>query len=205
MSAPCSNATPDDEIMALFARDLETADDPGTVIRDYCAGHPSLAEEIRALAAMMQKVDRSRPEPAVQQPTQLGEFRILRRIDHGGQGEIYEAVQERLHRRVAVKIIRRGRISSDARARFLREQQVLAQLHQTHIVPIHMAGEEGSLQYFVMPYIEGAALHNVVRAARLHEPGRQGSKTPTLAELAGMVAGDDKNGGATQDFSPESS
>ena len=146
MSAPCSNATPDDEIMALFARDLETADDPGTVIRDYCAGHPSLAEEIRALAAMMQKVDRSRPEPAVQQPTQLGEFRILRRIDHGGQGEIYEAVQERLHRRVAVKIIRRGRISPDARARFLREQQVLAQLHQTHIVPIYTADETDGLE-----------------------------------------------------------
>src|SRR5437660_12853444 len=154
MSAPCSNASPDDEIIARFARDLETANDPETIVRHYCSDHPSLAEEIRALAAMMQKVDRSCPESAVKQPTQLGEFRIVRRIDHGGQGEIYEAVQDRLHRRVAVKIIRRGRISANARGRFLREQQVLAQLHQTHIVPIHTAGEEGNLQYFAMPYID---------------------------------------------------
>ena len=40
MSAPCSNATPDDEIMVRFARDLEAAEDPDTVIRAYCAGHP---------------------------------------------------------------------------------------------------------------------------------------------------------------------
>ena len=56
-----------------------------------------------------------KPSIGEQQPTQLGEFRIIRRIDHGGQGEIYEAVQDRLHRRVAVKIIRRGRISANAR------------------------------------------------------------------------------------------
>src|SRR5205823_651141 len=48
-----------------------------------------------------------------------------------------------------------------------REQMVLARLHHTHIVPILAAGEVGSLQYFVMPYIDGVALHRVVEAARL--------------------------------------
>jgi serine/threonine protein kinase/WD40 repeat protein len=103
-------------------------------------------------------------------------------------GEIYEAVQEHLQRRVAVKVIRRGRVSPEARDRFLREQRVLARLHQTHIVPIHVAGEEGRLQYFVMPYIEGAALHHVVRTARELETAESGSKTPTLAQLAGLAA-----------------
>jgi eukaryotic-like serine/threonine-protein kinase len=101
-------------------------------------------------------------------------------------GAIYEAVQEPFHRRVAVKTIRsdRRRLAAGARDRFLREQEVLARLHHTHIVPIHAGGEDGDLEYFAMPYIEGAALHHVVRSAKVHGTTKPSEETPSLAELA---------------------
>ena len=116
----------------------------------------------------------------------LGDFRIVRQIAQGGMGAIYEAVQEPFQRRVAVKTIRgdRRHLSAGARDRFLREQAVLARLHHTHIVPIHAGGKDGDLEYFAMPYIEGAALHHVVRSAWHHGASRPSEETPSLAELA---------------------
>src|SRR5713226_5401564 len=107
-------------------------------------------------------------------------------------GDIYDAYDERLQRRVAVKVIRQGKISPDSRVRFLREQTVLAQLHQSHIVPIYAAGEEGDLQYFAMPYIDGAALHHIIAAARNLEATESGSKTLSLASLAALVTANGK-------------
>jgi len=70
------------------------------------------------------------------------------------------------------------------RARFLREQTVLASLHQTHIVPIHTAGQSGDLQYFVMPYIEGVTLHQIIETVKREQTLSPGARTPTLAKLA---------------------
>ncbi|MFZ1935226.1 MAG: serine/threonine-protein kinase [Thermoguttaceae bacterium] len=116
-------------------------------------------------------------------PPRLGDFRILRRLKIGGMGEIYEAVQEPLGRRVAVKVIRQDRFSPELRVRFLREQQILASLHQSHIVPIHAAGTAGQLQFFAMPFIQGASLHYVIEFLK-PGPGGPAAKTPSLGELA---------------------
>jgi len=71
--------------------------------------YPRLAHEMRDLAAMNQRLDHSRPELPAPLPQRLGEFDLVRRIDGGGMGEIYEAVQRPLGRRVVVKTIRQGR------------------------------------------------------------------------------------------------
>jgi serine/threonine protein kinase/WD40 repeat protein len=107
-------------------------------------------------------------------------------------GTIYEAIQEPLGRRVAVKTIRDRKLhlAGTLHSRFLREQKVLAQLHHTHIVPIQSAGHDGDLQYFAMSYIDGAALHHVVRTAKIHGSSshRNGrTPTPTLAVLAAQA------------------
>src|SRR5207248_2604669 len=87
-------------------------------------------------------------------------------------------------RSVAVKVVRGGRVSPDARDRFESEQRVLARLHQTHIVPIHAAGEEGGVQFFAMAYIDGAPLSRVVQAVYDRETSGPHGRTPTLRELA---------------------
>lgn len=152
----------DDPLLVEFVKALENAAERGCLLVRYCARYPDRADELRALAEMSHLLGHAEAEHEPPMPVQLGEFRLVRLVGRGGMGEIYEAYHERLQRRVAVKIIRQGRISPEAHARFVREQQTLARLHQTHIVPIHAAGEEGPLQYFAMPYIEGAALHHAV-------------------------------------------
>jgi serine/threonine protein kinase/WD40 repeat protein len=117
----------------------------------------------------------------------LGEFEIVRELPGGGMGRIFEAIQRPLGRRVALKTIRGERLSSQKRERFLREQTVLAALHQTHIVPIHMAGQTGDLHYFAMPYIEGKTLQQIIATVCRQHSRSLNSRTPSLAKLASRV------------------
>ena len=183
-----SSSVPDahEEILAQFVDDLDQRG--SQAIDDYLRRYPDLAGRIHDLVKAREALQQTRPPTEPDLPARLGEFRILREIGHGGMGRIYEAVQERLNRRVALKVIRHGRVLPEARDRFLREQEILARLHQTNIVAIHTAGEDGPLQYFAMPYIEGAALQHVVRTVRQLETSQPGSKTPSLAQLAGILA-----------------
>lgn len=190
MTQTASTPSGDDEILAQIMLERDQAGSQALDPEVYIERYPHLAREICELFQVQRALDSSEPGADTPLPERLGEFRIIRKVAHGGMGEVYEALQDRLNRRVAVKVIRRGRISPSARERFLREQMVLAQLHQTHIVPIHTAGEDGSLQYFAMPFIEGAALHHVVRSVLELETSQPRSKTPSLGKLASMLASD---------------
>src|SRR5262249_54712623 len=159
-------------------------------LAEYCRRYPQRAAEFRELAEagrILVHATSSEPPPL---PARLGEFRIVRLVAAGGMGEAYEAVQESVGPPAAVQVTPPGRISPEARARCIREQCVLGRLHQTHIVPIHTAGEEGPLQYFAMQFIDGAALHHVVRTAR--ETSVAHGRTPTLGKLAGQAASEAK-------------
>jgi serine/threonine protein kinase/WD40 repeat protein len=182
-----------DEIIVRFLKELEGSGDARKVLQHYCEAYPAMAGEFRALAGARQVLVMSEPVADVEAGHigRLGDFQIVRQIARGGMGAIYEAIQEPFQRRVAVKTIRgdRHHLSAGARDRFFREQAVLARLHHTHIVPIHAGGQDGDLQYFAMPYIEGAALHHVVRFAWQHEATRPSEETPSLAELVQGVSG----------------
>jgi serine/threonine protein kinase/WD40 repeat protein len=196
-----------DEVTIQFLKELEGSSDPREVLGRYCKAHPSMAGQFRTLAAARQVLVMSEPvaEDGAKLIGRLGDFRIIRQIAQGGMGAIYEAVQEPFQRRVAVKTIRgdRRHIASGARERFIREQKVLARLHHTHIVPIHAAGQDGDLEYFAMPYIEGAALHHVVRSARNHGTCKPSEDTPSLAELAQVAsAGSSKTGDTSDETIP---
>lgn len=186
MSQSTTAPDPNDAILSAFLAAYEAAADPEATLRHWCDKHPDLAARFQARVATMRLLQRARPDDPEPIPPRLGEFEIDRLIATGGMGEIYKARHARLGRTVAIKVIRQGRVSAHAKERFLREQTVLARLHQTHIVPIHTAGEEGPLQYFVMPYIDGASLNHVVAAAR--ETSHPGQKTPPLSELVGQAA-----------------
>ncbi len=184
-----STSTPhaNEALLAQILLDRERSG-PEFQLEVVLARYPEQAQEIREFFEAQNFLDRASPalEPGI--PTRLGDYRLIREVAKGGMGEVYEAIQESLGRRVAVKIIRRGHVSPEAKRRFLREQTVLARLHQTNIVPIHAAGEEGTLQYFVMPFIDGTALNHVIRTAwQLETPGRH-SKTPELRRLVEIAS-----------------
>jgi WD40 repeat protein/serine/threonine protein kinase len=90
---------------------------------------------------------------------QLGDYRILREIGHGGMGVVYEAIQESLGRRVALKILPlHGRIDPVQMERFQLESRSAARLHHSGIVPVYGVGEHDGVQYYVMQYIQGHGL-----------------------------------------------
>src|SRR5438876_11146993 len=78
-------------------------------------------------------------------------------IGRGGMGVVYNARDERLKRRVAVKVLPPElAFREEIRLRFLREAETAARLSHPHIVPIHSVGEgpDGPV-YFVMAHVEG--------------------------------------------------
>ncbi|MBI4612424.1 MAG: serine/threonine protein kinase [Planctomycetes bacterium] len=94
----------------------------------------------------------------------LGGFRILKKIGEGGMGVVYEALEERLCRRVALKVLSPVLLSSrELRERFQREARAAARLHHTNIVPVFGAGEDRGVLYYAMQYIEGRTLERLVK------------------------------------------
>jgi serine/threonine-protein kinase len=96
------------------------------------------------------------------------EYTIEGEIGRGGMGVVYRARDERLHRRVAIKVLPPElAFQKDIRERFTREAQTAARLSHPHIVPIHDVGEGAGLVFFVMGYVEGESL-----AARIKRRGK---------------------------------
>jgi serine/threonine-protein kinase len=91
-------------------------------------------------------------------------FTLEGEIGRGGMGVVYHARDERLKRKVAVKVLPPElAFREEIRMRFLREAETAARLSHPHIVPIHSVGEgPDGLVYFVMAYVDGESL-----AARL--------------------------------------
>ncbi|MEP0845876.1 MAG: protein kinase, partial [Phycisphaerae bacterium] len=105
-------------------------------------------------------------------------YSITREISRGGQGLVFEALQESTRRTVAIKVLRQGHFAEAAeRARFEREVQVLGQLKHPNIVTIHDSGTAAGHAYYVMDYVAGQALDEFVAARAL-------SVRDTLALLA---------------------
>lgn len=93
----------------------------------------------------------------------LGDFTLVREIGRGGMGLVYEAIQESLGRRVALKLLPMAAMFSPKQvARFRNEAQAAAQLQHPHIVPVYAIGAEKGIHYFAMPLIEGKSLDEII-------------------------------------------
>ena len=93
-------------------------------------------------------------------PETIGRFRIVRELGRGGMGVVFEAEQSEPRRRVALKIIRGGRLVDDYHRRlFQREIQTLAHLSHPGIAALYEAGQtEDGLSYYAMELVEGRPL-----------------------------------------------
>ncbi len=105
----------------------------------------------------------SRPATATA-PKVLGNYRIVREIARGGMGIVYQAVQTKLGRTVALKVIRSGGLASDDEVqRFRVEAEAAARLEHPGIVPVYDVGESDGQHYFSMGFVEGASLSEQLR------------------------------------------
>ena len=95
-------------------------------------------------------------------------YKVVREIHRGGQGVVYQAIQESTRRRVAIKVMKDGPFAGVGdHARFEREVHILGQLNHPNIVAIHESGLAAGHYYFVMDYISGQPLDQYVQKARL--------------------------------------
>jgi tetratricopeptide (TPR) repeat protein/predicted Ser/Thr protein kinase len=124
-------------------------------------------------------------------PEQLETYRVVRRIGAGGMGEVLEGYDERLHRRVALKMIRADALArDDVRSRFLREARVLSSLNHPNICAIYDYLEQEHGSVLVLEYIDGQPLTKVVgrlRRASVLLIAEQIARVLVAAHAAGVV------------------
>jgi serine/threonine protein kinase/Tol biopolymer transport system component len=95
---------------------------------------------------------------AVKPGDKLGPYRIESVIGEGGMGVVYRALDTRLNRPVAVKLLFDDLADTAARRRFQREAQMASSLNHPHILTVHDAGDFEGRQYLVTELIEGGTL-----------------------------------------------
>ena len=113
----------------------------------------------------------------------LGPYRFLEKLGEGGMGVVYRALDERLGREVAVKVLHPALVrDASLRERFRREAQVHAKIIHPNVVTLLTVYEEGEAMALVMEYVRG---RNLKSWMRVHRPGLL-----QVLELAdGMLAG----------------
>lgn len=91
--------------------------------------------------------------------TNVGNIRIVDHLGKGGMGQVYVGYDERLMRKVAVKVIRgERRMDVRAKQRFAKEAQVLSQLNHPNICQIYEFIEEDDSDFLILELIQGSDL-----------------------------------------------
>ncbi|MEM6293784.1 MAG: serine/threonine-protein kinase [Myxococcota bacterium] len=93
-------------------------------------------------------------------PRRIGRFRLQEKLGEGGMGEVWAADDDKLARRVALKLVRRDRVGAEQETRLLREARTLAQLSHPNVVTVHDAGEEDDFVFIAMELVEGGTLRD---------------------------------------------
>jgi Protein kinase domain len=131
--------------------------------------------------------------------TEFAGCRIDAVVGRGGMGLVYRAVDLRLARPVAIKLIAGERASDDEfRARFEREARLTAAIDHPNVIPIYGAGEEHGHLYLVMRYVDGTDLQALLSESGRLSPARaaavvaQVGQALDAAHAAGLVHRDVK-------------
>lgn len=137
----------------------------------------------------------------------LGPYRLLSRLGAGGMGEVYEALDPRLGRRVAIKVLHEGLASdADRVARFEREARAAAALTHPHIVTLYSVEEAAGRRFLTMELVEGHTLEAEVvpgglPLGRLLEIGISLADALAAAHQRGIIHRDLKPGNVMLDAS----
>lgn len=161
-----------DHVVDDFTKRLRAGETPA--IAKYQDQYPELKEQIADLlgsVAMIEQLKSSSSGAAggtvvadsFERPQQIGEYEILRELGRGGMGVVYEALHQTLGRRVAIKVLPVHLASMPSRVeRFRTEAQAAAKLHHTNIVGVFGVGTSEPYHYYVMDYVDGIGLDQVI-------------------------------------------
>jgi len=92
-------------------------------------------------------------------PESIAHYRIIKKLGAGGMGEVYLALDTKLNRKIAIKVLRPDSLAEEnLKKRLLREAQAAAKLDHPNICAVYDVNEVESLTFIVMQYIEGETL-----------------------------------------------
>src|SRR5882672_4945322 len=107
------------------------------------------------------------------EPATLGRYQIERILGKGAMGVVYEALDPKLNRKVAIKTILVSQLdeetAKDFSRRFVREAHAVARLNHPNIVQVYDFGEEGGVAYLVMEFIRGSELKSALASGRVFD------------------------------------
>jgi serine/threonine protein kinase/tetratricopeptide (TPR) repeat protein len=141
-------------------------------LAEVCRGDADLRQEVQNLIAGHEAATASMQTAAVRESVQqaladdeiltvgqeFGPYRVIREIGRGGMGRVFlaERADQEFHRRVAIKLIKRGMDTDSVIRHFRNEREILASLDHPNIARLFDGGtSRDGLPYFVMEYIEG--------------------------------------------------
>jgi len=174
------------KIESIFHKALEADESRrSSVIEESCAGDAELHREVESLLAhhsdsasfieqpaFAGQVTTSSVEPvtAADAPrpdlkgVAVGPYRILEEIGVGGMGQVFRALDTRLHRTVAIKVLPSTHVADpDRKRRFLQEARAASKLNHPNIVTLHDMASDGGVDYLVMEYVAGKTLKELIR------------------------------------------
>lgn len=116
------------------------------------------------------------PSAMLEGGMRFGKYQLVRMIGSGGMACVYEAIEESLGRKVALKLFTGvGSMMPDIQKRFAQEAKVIASLPHEHIVPVYATGSENGIPFISMKLMEGGTLAS-----------HAGKYSPQLIAVAGI-------------------
>ena len=94
---------------------------------------------------------------------QNGRYALLKKLGEGGKGFVFKARDTVLNRVVAVKVLKSTVTSDEAYSRFMTEARAVAKLNHPNIVSIHDNGKEDGKQFFVLEFVDGESLRDLMQ------------------------------------------
>jgi len=131
----------------------------------------------------------------------IGDYEIVDELGRGGMGVVYKAREESLQRFVAIKMLGSQLVDNESIAlRFMREARAVADLNHPNVVQVFRVDRHEDQPYFVMEYVEGESLKQLIRRENKLQPMRA---LQILKEVGnGLAAAHDK-GVIHRDIKPE--
>jgi serine/threonine protein kinase len=178
-------------------------------LRRACHGDEALRQEVEQLLASHVAAAGFLETPpllagttaaaATLEGQRLGAYRIEQLIGAGGMGEVYRAVDTRLNRPVAIKLLSSELADPSARRRFQQEAKMASALNHPHIITVHEAAEFDGRQYLVTEYVDGGTLKDWAR----REPRSSRQIAELLVGVADALAAAHAAGILHRDIKPE--
>jgi predicted ATPase/serine/threonine protein kinase len=167
------------ELKQVLADALERTPGQRQAYLDQACAEPALRREVESLIMAHECGDTTVFEEgfaaasaALKSGAKLGSYEIAALLGAGGMGEVYQAHDSKLNRKVAIKVLPVQHLADRKQvSRFHREARLLASLNHPNICTIHDIGDQDGVHFIAMEFLDGQSLKNCIAGKAL--PGGQ--------------------------------